>query len=43
VLLGNLAVRAGRNLEVDPETGAVKTAGIPKEWITPSYRPGWQL
>jgi predicted dehydrogenase len=43
VLLGNFAVRAGRNIDLDPETGAVKTAGIPPEWITPAYRTGWQL
>jgi hypothetical protein len=43
VLLGNLAVRAGRNLELDPETGAVKNATIPAEWVTPTYRQGWSL
>ena len=43
VLLGNLAVRAGRNLELDPETGAVKNATIPAEWIQPKYRDGWSL
>jgi hypothetical protein len=43
VLLGTLAARAGRNLELDPETGVVKTAGIPTEWTTPKYREGWSL
>lgn len=43
VLLGNLAVRAGRNLELDPETGAVKNATISAEWVTPTYRQGWSL
>jgi hypothetical protein len=43
VLLGNLAVRAGRNLELDPETGAVKNATISGEWVNPTYRAGWQL
>jgi len=43
VLLGCLAVRAGRTLDVDPATGNVTTPGIPPEWITPSYRAGWSL
>ena len=43
VLLGNLAVRAGRPVDLDPTTGAVKTTGIPAEWITPEYRSGWKL
>jgi predicted dehydrogenase len=41
VLLGNLAVRAGRTIEVDPETGAVRTQGVPDEWVRPAYRKGW--
>jgi hypothetical protein len=43
IALGNLAVRAGRPLDMDPATGAVKTPGIPNEWITPKYRDGWNL
>lgn len=43
IALGNLAVRAGRPLDIDPATGAVKTAGIPNEWVTPTYRDGWRL
>jgi predicted dehydrogenase len=43
VLLGNLAVRAGRSLELDPDTGAVTNAAIPDEWVSPSYREGWTL
>jgi predicted dehydrogenase len=43
VLLGNLAVRAGRVLEIDPQTGAVTNATIPDEWIMPRYRDGWRL
>ncbi|MFN8573529.1 MAG: Gfo/Idh/MocA family oxidoreductase [Gemmatimonadaceae bacterium] len=43
ITLGNLAVRAGRTVELDPDTGAIKTSGIPSEWITPSYRSGWSL
>jgi predicted dehydrogenase len=43
ILLGNLAVRSGRSLEVDPETGVLRSGGIPDEWITPRYRSGWSL
>lgn len=43
IVLGNLAVRSGRTIELDPETGVVKTTGIPGEWITPRYRSGWSL
>ena len=43
IVLGNLAVRSGRTIELDPETGVVKTAGIPTEWMMPAYRSGWTL
>ncbi len=43
VLLGNLAVRTGRTLDVDPENGHVKNATIPEEYIRPTYREGWGL
>lgn len=43
IVLGNLAVRAGRAVELDPATGAIRTPGIPSEWITPTYRQGWTL
>lgn len=43
IVLGNLAVRSGRAIELDAQTGAVKTTGIPPEWITPTYRTGWSL
>jgi hypothetical protein len=42
VLLGNLAVRAQRTIELDAQ-GRVTTTGIPPEWITPVYRRGWAL
>ena len=42
VLLGNLAVRAQRTIELDPQ-GRVTTPGIPAEWIMPAYRQGWSL
>ena len=43
VLLGNLAVRAARPIDVDAETGAVKTAGIPEEWVKPAMKEGWGI
>jgi predicted dehydrogenase len=43
IALGNLAVRAGRTIELDPSTGAVKSPTIPDEWVTPVYRSGWSL
>ena len=42
VLLGNLAVRAQRTLELDAK-GQVTNAAIPPEWIMPEYRKGWSL
>ena len=41
VLLGNLAVRTAQTLEVNPQTGAVLTPGVPEEYIRPRYRQGW--
>ncbi len=43
IVLGNLAVRSGRTIRLDPATGELKTPGIPTEWITPAYRSGWSL
>ena len=43
VLLGNLAIRVGRNLELNPETGEVTNCKIPDALIKPSYRAGWSL
>jgi hypothetical protein len=43
VLLGCLAVRMGRTLEIDPSTGTVKNVDVPKEFIQPTYRAGWSL
>jgi predicted dehydrogenase len=43
VLLGCLAVRAGRTLEVDPGTGRVTNVELPREWVEPVYREGWSL
>jgi hypothetical protein len=43
IVLGNLAVRSGRTIELDPQTGVLKTQGIPPQWIMPTYRSGWSL
>jgi hypothetical protein len=43
VLLGCLAVRMGRTLEIDPASGAVTNVQVPQELITPAYRAGWTL
>lgn len=43
VLLGCLAVRAGRVLEVDSTTGKVTNGDLPAEWLKPEYRKGWSL
>ena len=43
VLLGDLAVRTGRVLELNPETGQVANATIPEEYIRPTYRSGWSV
>ena len=42
VLLGCLAVRGGKTLEVS-RTGAITNVKLPEEWITPTYRKGWEL
>ena len=43
ILLGNLAVRMGRTLELNPESGEITNVAVPDEWVTPRYRPGWSL
>lgn len=43
VLLGNLAVRLARPIELDPATGAVRSPDVPAELVTPVYRSGWAL
>ena len=43
VLLGNLAVRTAQPIDVDPQTGDVKTAGVPEDYLKPTYRAGWSL
>jgi hypothetical protein len=41
VLLGNLAVRSAKTLEIDPHTGMVTNTDIPEEFLKPTYRAGW--
>jgi hypothetical protein len=43
VLLGNLAVRLGRTLELNPETGEITNIKVPEDYIRPTYRSGWSL
>jgi hypothetical protein len=43
VLLGNLAVRTAKTLELDPRTGQVTNTEIPEEYIKQEYRAGWSL
>ncbi|MGH7671742.1 MAG: Gfo/Idh/MocA family oxidoreductase [Gemmatimonadales bacterium] len=43
VLLGNLALRVARPLEINPRTGEVTNSTIPDEYIRPPYRQGWSL
>ncbi|MDX1579957.1 MAG: gfo/Idh/MocA family oxidoreductase, partial [Gemmatimonadota bacterium] len=42
VLLGNLSVRAARELELDPSTGEIANAvRIPEHYVRAPYRSGW--
>ncbi len=43
ILIGCLAVRMGRTLEMNPETGVIANVTPPSEWVMPSYRAGWSL
>lgn len=43
ILLGNLAVRMGKTLDVNPETGAITNVTVPAEFVNPTYRAGWTL
>jgi predicted dehydrogenase len=43
ILIGCLAVRMGRVLEMDPDTGVIKNVTPPAEWVNPTYRSGWSL
>ena len=41
LLLGNLSVRSGRVLELDPANGEILNANIQDAMINPTYRDGW--
>ena len=42
VLLGNLAVRSGREIELDPADGRITNGvAIPDHYVRPVYRDGW--
>ncbi|MDH5805132.1 MAG: Gfo/Idh/MocA family oxidoreductase [Gemmatimonadota bacterium] len=41
VLLGNLAVRTAMPLDLDSNTGAVLTPGVPAEYLETNNRTGW--
>lgn len=43
VLLGCLAVRAGRPLDIDAATVTPSNMKVPDEWLLPTYRRGWSL
>ena len=43
VLLGNLALRSAKSLELDPHTGKVTNTTIPEELLKPDYRQGWGI
>jgi len=43
VLLGNVAIRMGRTLELNPATGEVTNCTVPDEYVKPNYRAGWTL
>ncbi len=43
ILLGNLAVRMGETLELDPTGGAITNVRVPEVWLMPEYREGWEL
>ena len=43
VLLGNLAVRTGKVLELDSASGRVTNTTVPEEYVKPDYRQGWSL
>lgn len=43
ITIGVLAVRMGRTLEMDPDTGVIKNVTPPSELVNPTYRSGWSL
>jgi len=43
ILIGCLAARMGKVLEMNPDTGAITNVTPPAEWVMPAYRAGWSL
>jgi hypothetical protein len=43
VLLGNLALRAGKKIEWDGKNMRAKNAPETAEFIKPKYRQGWEI
>ena len=43
IVIGCLATRMGQSLVMDPETGMIKNATPPSEWVNPTFRQGWSL
>lgn len=43
ILLGNLALRVGQTIELDPTGGAITNVRVPEDWVMPVYREGWEL
>ena len=43
ILLGNLALRVGQTLELEPSGGAITNVRVPEEWVMPTYRDGWEV
>ena len=43
VLLGNVAIRMGRTLKLNPATGQITNYTVPDEYLKPNYRAGWTL
>jgi hypothetical protein len=41
LLLGNFAVRMQEPIELNTETGEIRNAGVPPEYLKPEYRKGW--
>ena len=43
VLLGTVAIRMGRTLELNTATGEVTNCTVPDAYVKPNYRSGWSL
>ncbi len=41
LLLGNFAVRMQQPIDLNPQTGEIRNAGVPPEYLRPEYRKGW--